>query len=161
MHLTSILLKCIAIGIIATLTMDILSVVASRLHLTAPLSPSLTGRWFASGARGRPLVSDNGKVPPFDREMAIAVPVHYSIGVALAFIYLWVSMAFGLSVKNPVTALGFALSTNVLPWLIMFPAMGYGWFGFRASPKVRLLWSSFVSHAFYGVGLWLGSSVLA
>jgi hypothetical protein len=140
--------------------MDILSVVAIRLRLIAPLSPRLIGRWFASVARGRPVVSDIEKVAPRDREMAIAVPVHYSIGVALAFVYLVVSSALGLNVRNPLTALGFGLSTNVFPWLLMFPAMGYGWFGLRGSPKFRLFWASLVNHAFYGVGLWLSSLLL-
>jgi hypothetical protein len=71
------------------------------------------------------------------------------------------SSAVGLSPKNPFTALGFGLLTNALPWLLMFPAMGYGWFGLHGPPKTRLFPSSFVTHFFYGVGLWLGASVLS
>jgi hypothetical protein len=156
MYLTSIVLRAIAIGIIATLTMDVLSIIASKARLTAPLPPRLMGRWFALVAKGRPVMSDIEKVPPIDGEMAIAVPVHYSIGVALAFAYLVVSLALGLNIKNPLTALGFSLSTNLLPWLLMFPAMGYGWLGLRVQPKTRLFWSSLVNHTFYGLGLWLG-----
>ena len=38
--------------ILATVTMDVLSVTALKLKLIAFLPPRLTGRWFASVARG-------------------------------------------------------------------------------------------------------------
>jgi hypothetical protein len=58
-----------------------------------------------------------------------------------------------------ILALGFALCTNLLPWLLMFPAMGYGWFGAQGPPGTRLFVSSLVTHFFYGLGLWLGVSI--
>jgi hypothetical protein len=93
--------------------------------------------------------------------MAIVVPVHYAIGITLALGYLFVSSAAGLSPRKPITALGFALCTNLLPWLIMFPAMGYGWFGAHGPVGTRLLLSSLATHWFYGLGLWLGASILS
>jgi hypothetical protein len=41
----------------------------------------------------------------------------------------------------------------------MFPAMRYGLFGARGPTGTRLLLSSFVTHWFYGVGLWIGAMV--
>jgi hypothetical protein len=100
-------------------------------------------------------------VSPIKREMVIAASAHYGIGVALALAYLFASSALGLTPRNPITALGFALCTNLLPWLLMFPAIGYGWFGSRGPMKTRLFLSSLVTHCFYGVGLWLGTSTLS
>ena len=89
-------MRSVFIGILATLTMDVLGFSAQKLGFIAFLPPRLTGRWFASVARGQFLHSDIGQVPPIDHELAIAVPVHYAIGVSLALVYLLVCSASGL-----------------------------------------------------------------
>ena len=154
-------LRNVLLGIIATVTMDVLSVAAIKLRLIAPLPPHLIGRWFASVARGQVLHGDIAQVSPIQHEMAVAVPVHYAIGVTLALTYLLACSTLGLSPRSPVTALVFALCTNLLPWLLKFPAMGYGWFGAHGPTGTRLFASSFLTHCFYGLGLWLGASLLA
>jgi|SRR5215475_6765310 len=141
--------------------MDVLGFSAQKLGLIAFLPSRLTGRWFASVARGQFLDVDIGQVPPIDHEQAIAVPVHYAIGTTLALVYLFVCATIGLSPRSPTAAVGFALCTNLLPWLLMFPAMGYGWFGTHGPPGTRLFVSSLVTHCFYGTGLWLGASILS
>jgi len=152
--------RSVFIGILATLTMDILSAGAYRLQVIAPLSPRLVGRWFASVARARPLHHDIGQTSPFSHEIAIAVPVHYGIGVTLALLYLLLTSTLGLTARNPIVAVGFGLCSNVLPWLLMFPAMGYGWFGAHGPAGTRLFMSSLITHGFYGMGLWLAASIL-
>lgn len=129
-------LRIVFIGILATITMDVLSIAALRLRWIAFLPPRLTGRWFASVARGQFLHSDIAKTPPINHEVAIAVPVHYAIGITLGLVYLFASSALGLSARNLIAALAFALCTSLLPWLLMFPAMGYGWFG-KHGPRER------------------------
>ena len=149
-------LKSVLIGIVATLTMDVLTVAAIKFRLIAPLPPQLIGRWFASVARGQVFHGDIGQVSPFNHEMAFAVPAHYAIGATLALLYLFANSAFGLNPRSLLTALGFALCTNLLPWLLMFPAMGYGWFGTHGPSGTRLFLSSLVTHCLYGIGLWFG-----
>jgi len=154
-------LRNVLLGIIATFTMDVLSITAIKLRLIAPLPPHLIGRWFASVARGQVRHGDIAQVSPIQHEMAMAVPVHYAISVTLGLMYVLACSTFGLSPRSRVTALGFALGTNLLPWLLMFPAMGYGWFGAHGPAGTRLFLSSLVTHCFYGVGLWLGVSILS
>ena len=154
-------LKSVLIGIVATLTMDVLTVTATKLELIAPLPPQLIGRWFASLARGQAVHGDIDQVPPINHELAVAVPAHYAIGVTLTLLYLFANSAFGLNSRSLRTALGFALCTSFLPWLLMFPAMGYGWFGARGRGGARLFPSSLVTHCFYGFGLWLSVSLLS
>jgi len=154
-------LRSVFVGILATITMDVLSVTALKLGLIAFLPPRLTGRWFASMARGQFLHTDIGRVPPINHEMAIAVPMHYAVGITLALLYLLMVSALRLSPRNLIVALAFALCTNLLPWLLMFPAMGYGWFGAHGPPGTRLFFSSLFTHCFYGVGLWIGVLILS
>ncbi len=117
--------RSVWVGILATIAMDVLSVAALKLELIAFLPPRLSGRWFASMARGQFLHSDIAQVPPINHEMAIAIPMHYAVGVALALVYLLMIPALGHSPRNPVAALAFAVSKNLLPCFLMFPAMGY------------------------------------
>ena len=153
-------LRNVIIGIVATITMDALTAFSVKSRLIAPLPPRLIGRWFASVTRGQLLHCDISQTVATNHEMAIAIPAHYAIGVTLAPISLFACASPGLTSGNPITALGFALCTNIFPWLLMFPCMGFGWFGTHGPPGTRLFLSSFVSHGFYGVGLWLGASLL-
>jgi hypothetical protein len=146
--------RTFSFGILSTLSMDLLTVAATRLRLIAPLAPNLVGRWFASVARAAPLHADIARSSPMNHELLLAVPLHYAIGTVLAILFVWGTGAIGVP-KTLGAALGFGLCTSVLPWLLMFPAMGYGFFGAHGPAGTRLFVSSLVSHAFFGVGLWI------
>ena len=150
----------VLIGLIATISMDILTGIAIRLRAIAPLAPNLVGRWFASVLRGRPIHANIAQAAAVPHEMALAIPGHYAIGITLACIYVWSTTQLAWPARRADVALGFALSTNSLPWLLMFPAMGYGLFGLHGPAGTRLFTSSLVSHAFYGVGLWVAARVV-
>jgi Protein of unknown function (DUF2938) len=154
-------LRFALVGLVATLTLDVLTLGALKLHLVAPLPPSLIGRWFTSVARARPFHADIARAAPVDHEVAIAFPVHYAIGITLALVYLATASWLGLSPRGAAPAVAFGIATSVLPWLLMFPSMGYGFFGAHGPAGTRLFASSLLTHTFYGVGLWVGSSILA
>jgi hypothetical protein len=143
-------------GAVATATMDVLSAVAMRLRIISPLPPTLIGRWFVSIARAHPIHTDIARAAAADHELAIAIPVHYAIGLTLAALYLRAANQVGWSAGNIAIALAFGVSTSALPWLLMFPAMGYGLFGSHGPAGTRLFLSSLITHAFFGIGMWVG-----
>ena len=148
--------RSMAAGVIATFSLDVLSMMAARLQLSAPLPPHLIGRWLAFIARGQLCHADIAHAPGVSHEMAIALPVHYAIGIVLTGVYI-LSMSYaGRAPRNLGLALAFGLCTNVLPWLLMFPAMGYGFFGSHGPEGTRLFLSSLLNHALFGIGIWLG-----
>ena len=149
----------VAVGVLSTMTMDLLSLAALRLRLTAPLTPNVMGRWFAWMARGQMLHADIAQTAAVGHEIGIAFPIHYAIGVVLASIFLWITATFGWP-RSFTVSLAFGVLTNVLPWLLMFPAMGYGFFGWHGPAGTRLFTSSFISHAAYGLGLWLAARIV-
>lgn len=152
----NLLWRTVAAGAIATLSMDLLSALAYWLRLSAPLPPYLIGRWFAYVAKAKLFHADIANVPAVPHEIAIAVPVHYAIGVALTTCFVRALSYGGQSPRNLPFALAFGVSTNLLPWLVMFPSMGYGFFGSHGPAGTRLFLSSLMSHAIFGLGLWLG-----
>jgi hypothetical protein len=149
--------RALAVGLLSTLSMDLLTGVATGLRLIAPLSPRLVGRWFASVARAQPFHADIARSSPVHGELLVALPVHYVIGTVLAAVFVWASGGLGWS-RSVWLALAFGLSTSVLPWLVMFPAMGYGFFGTHG-PR-GLFVTSLISHAFFGIGLWTAVHVV-
>jgi len=142
------------IGVLSTLLMDLLTGVATRLRLLAPVSPNLVGRWFASVARAEPFHADIARSAPVNHELLVALSVHYAIGIVLATLFVWGTGEIGWP-RSLGIALAFGLCTNALPWLLMFPAMGYGLFGTHGPDGTRLFVSSLMSHAFFGLGLWI------
>ena len=148
-------------GVIATASMDVLSVIAIRLRLIAPLSPNLIGRWFAAVLRAHPLHEDIERAAPRSHELAIALLGHYAIGMFLTALFVLMVNRIGWPARSLSPALAFGLSTNVFPWLVMFPAMGYGFFGAHGPEGTRLFVSSLVSHAFFGFGIWIAVRVMS
>ena len=142
-------------GVIATVSMDVLSVVAIRVRLIAPLSPNLIGRWFASVARAHPLHADIARAAPSGHELAIALLGHYAIGMFLTALFVEMASRAGWPARSLSPALAFGMCTNVFPWLVMFPAMGYGFFGAHGPDGTRLFVSSLASHGFFGLGIWI------
>jgi len=148
-------------GVIATASMDVLSAIAIRIRLIAPLAPNLIGRWFASVARAHLLHEDIARAASTSNELAIAIPGHYAIGMFLTALFVLMANRIGWQARGLSQALAFGVCTNVFPWLLMFPAMGYGLFGAHGPAGTRLFVSSLVSHAFFGLGIWLGVRVMS
>lgn len=148
-------------GVIATMSMDVLTAIAIRLRLIAPLSPNLVGRWFASVVGAHPFHEDIARAAPRTHELAFAVLGHYAIGMFLTAVFVLVAHRIGWQAKSLSPALVFGVCTSVFPWLLMFPAMGYGLFGAHGPVGTRLFASSLVSHIFFGLGLWIAVRMMS
>lgn len=151
--------RVLLLGVVATAVMDILGTLAQKAHVIAPLPPTLLGRWFAWVARGHVRHANIEQAAPVGHELLIALLAHYAVGVVFASLYLFATARLGMSPRSAGAAITFGLVTCVFPWLVMFPAMGFGWFGMRGPPGTQLFLSSLVSHAAYGAGIWLGARV--
>ena len=149
--------RILLIGVIATLTMDILGAILRRAHWVMSLPPALIGRWVAAVARGRPIQANIEHATPVHHEIVIALLTHYVVGIAFAAVYLSVTLRLGASPRSAVAAVTFGLVTCVFPWLLMFPAMGFGLFGSRGPGDTQIFLSSLTGHAAFGIGLWLGA----
>jgi hypothetical protein len=95
------------------------------------------------------------KAPKLRHESAVGAAAHYLIGATLALTY----PAFYLISGTPLPAshlfpgLVWGLATALLPWLVLYPAFGWGFFGRRAPGGIRPILSPMVTHLVYGLGL--------
>lgn len=156
--------KWVVGGLLATLTMDLVGTAFRKLGLTAGIHPELVGRWFASLARGQLLHRTIAEAAPVRGELPMALAGHYLIGLSLTAAF-WLLLFKGPwqpsgTAQLAAAAVAFGLFTNVLPWLFMFPSMGFGFFGLEGPPEAHLLRSSFLNHVGFGAGLALWTRVL-
>jgi hypothetical protein len=88
-------------------------------------------------------------------ELAAGWLFHYLTGGAVALTYPVLYLAFNVPApeNHLVPGLLWGLATTVLPWFILYPAFGWGFFGSKAPRGIRPLLSTTISHLLYGLGL--------
>jgi hypothetical protein len=107
------------------------------------------------------LVESIAQVPPISHEMAIAAPMHYAIGFTLGIVYLLVTSVLGLSHRSLITAVAFGLCTNLPPGSSCFRRWATDGMGCTVRRERACFLSGSVTHCFYGIGLWLGASIVS
>lgn len=147
-----LLIQGLSAGVFATLAMD-MAFVAGRLigFIGAPF-PLPVGRWVMHMTRGRVLHRSILEVPAVRGEGPLTLAVHYLIGATLATIFILL-MPAAPAVPTFLAAVVYGTGTSLLPWLVMFPAMGYGLFGRRGPAGGYMLRNSLYTHVAFGVGL--------
>jgi hypothetical protein len=144
----------VCVGVAATVTMDVLTSVSRKVGLTVGANGQWVGRWYLGIARGQFVHSNIAAAPERAGEKRAALVGHYAIGIALAVLYIVGAGWLGVSPGVLLVALGYGFATCVFPWFLVFPALGFGLFGLRGPPELRLFTSSVMNHLFYGFGLW-------
>lgn len=157
------LLTGAAIGLLATLVMDIAGSVGIRIGLAGSMprrtGPHLIGRWFGYMLRGKFTHGSILDTPPLPGEPILGLVVHYSIGTALGLIYTGL-LAVLHSAPAVANAVIFGIVTTVVPWLYLYPVWGYGWLGADAK-GVRMTYFALYSHAAFGLGIALWGALLS
>lgn len=144
-------------GVLATVVMDVVMVAAGILGGSAfssdRLGPDMIGRWAAGLLRGRWRRIDISREPAQRGELALGLATHYVTGAALTQAFLLVPRRW--RGRTVVAGTVYGISTAVFPLLMMFPSMGYGWFGLRSGEAGRLNRIMLVGHIAFGVGIGL------
>ncbi|HEY6942341.1 DUF2938 domain-containing protein [Dokdonella sp.] len=147
----------VAIGIVATAFMDAAAIVRRRVAGTPLPDYALVGRWIAWMPRGRFRHAAIARSPSMRGERALGWIAHYATGVG----YAGVLLAFvGLEwVRDPTVlpALAVGIGSVLVPFLLMQPGMGAGIAGSRTADPARMRMRSLVTHAVFGVGLYVGA----
>lgn len=151
-------------GVLATITMDGAMMAAGylggRAFASERLNVDVVGRWSAGLMRRRYRHQDITSEPARRGELALGLVAHYAMGIALTEAFLQASRrGGGRPTLAPATAYGVA--TAVLPLMVMFPSMGYGWFALRSGEAARIDRIMLIGHTAFGVGIWLGASLFS
>lgn len=146
-------------GIFGAVLMDITETAAARRGITSGVNVALIGRWAIFLARGTLRHRDIRQAQPQQREVMVGWLFHLLIGGGTVALLLPLSLGWGLSpqpvpLTDPVPYVLFGLATSVLPWFILLPCFGWGWFGRRGPQGSNALLASPLSHVPYGLGIW-------
>lgn len=120
------------------------------------LGPDLIGRWVAGLVRGRWRHDDMTREPAERGELALGLLTHYGTGIVLTQAFLLLP-GRGPGWSGFSGAVTYGIATAVLPLLVMFPSMGYGWFGLRSGDAPRLDRIMLLGHTAFGAGIGLWS----
>jgi hypothetical protein len=153
-------------GIVGAVLMDITETLAARVGLTSGVSVALVGRWVLGLLRGQWAHADIARSPARPHEVQTGWAFHFFVGGGgVALLYTAFARAAGFNVPTHLLWGGviFGAATSLLPWLLLLPAFGWGWFG-RSGPRgSNALLASMISHVPYGLGVGvvmaLGSSL--
>jgi len=144
----------ILIGIVATIAMDIWSLLAKHLFRLPTADWALAGRWFGHMPRGVFVHRSIAAAAPIRHELAIGWIGHYVTGVSYGLIYMLV-VTIGLDTTPTfVSALIFGLVTLVAPWLVMQPGMGAGVFASNLPNAGIVRFVNLTMHIVFGVSLY-------
>jgi len=148
----------VCVGVGATLVMDASMFLASRLApkalATEKIGVHLIGRWVGGLERGPRRDSDITEAPAIPGEVALGLATHYVTGMALTQVYFASLERLGL-MPGPVKATAFGVATSVLPLLIMYPSMGYGFAGRHSGDARRMRAMMLLGHTAFGTGIGL------
>jgi hypothetical protein len=150
--------------VLATITMDAAIVAAGRLGGRAfssdRLDVDVVGRWAAGLVRGRFRHGDITSEPAQRGELGLGLLMHSGTGIIPTQAFLLLTRR-GDGRTSLAAATAFGIGTAVFPLLVMFPSMGYGWFGLRSGDAARIDRIMLLGHTAFGVGIGLGVSCFA
>ena len=150
------------LGILATVTMDVVAMVARRLGIAGRgprrTGPDLIGRWIGYLLQGKFQHRDILQTPPLRGELLLGLAAHYSIGIVLTLVYLGL-LVVAHATPTALSAIIFGTATTVFPWFLMFPSQGMGWLG-RDAGDAHLARISLFNHIMFGLGIALWMAVI-
>jgi hypothetical protein len=151
----------VAVGIGATLVMDLWGLAQRRLLKARTLDYALVGRWVGHMTEGRLRHSQIAAVAPVRHERLLGWFVHYATGVGFAGALLALGGSRWAAHPSPQLAIAVGIATVGAPFAIMQPALGFGFAGARLPSPWRARGRSLATHVVFGGGLYLAALALA
>lgn len=158
-EMITIILKTLAIGIGATLAIDVW-VSILKLFKIKSLDYKYVGRWIGNFAKGKFFHNKIQDTPSIQHELILGWTVHYLIGITFAFILVAVYGISWLDKPSILPAIIIGLITAIGPFFIMQPAFGFGIASSKLPNPNLLRLKSLGTHLIYGIGLYVSAILL-
>lgn len=156
----AIAMQVFGLGIGATMVMDLWSWLLRCMGI-ATLDYAMLGRWCGHWFKGvwfHRSIKASAVIPG---ERACGWALHYLTGIVFAAAFVAEVGPQWLGQPSLASASVFGVSTVLLPWLLLQPALGAG----IAAAKTPRPWASraasLATHAVFGLGLFLSAKAMA
>jgi hypothetical protein len=147
-------LSALAIGIGASLLMDLWNLFLKHAFGVLSLNYCLLGRWLRLMPSGTFWHASIARAPQKPFECLVGWMAHYTIGVGLALGFVVIVSRAWLARPALLPALLYGVGTVVFPFFIMQPALGLGLAASRTPNAMQARVKSLVTHTVFGVGLY-------
>jgi hypothetical protein len=144
----------VAIGLGATLLMDLWALFLKHVFNIHLPDYCLVGRWFSHMPGGTFVHASIAAASQKRCECAVGWIAHYAIGTVYAFVLLAFVSSGWLVRPTLLPAVLFGVGSVVVPFLIMQPCFGLGIAASRAPNPTQARLRSLMAHAAFGVGLY-------
>ena len=151
------LLSAVAVGLGATLFMDLCALFQTRASSAPPPNYCLVGRWFCHIPKGTFVHRSIATASPKRFECTVGWIAHYVIGAIYALLLVALVSDSWLARPTLLPALLFGVGTVAVPFLAMHPSFGLGIASSRAPNPTQARLRSLMAHAIFGVGLYVSA----
>lgn len=148
------ILGALAMGLGATLVMDLWNLFLKRAFGIPSLDYCLLGRWIRHIPGGTLRHARITAASPKPFECAVGWMAHYTIGVVFALVFV---LASGDWLARPtlLPALLYGIGTVVFPFFLLQPSLGLGIASSRTPKPTQARLKSLGTHTVFGVGLYV------
>lgn len=151
----------IAIGIGATLSMDLWYLFLKHAFNIFSLNYCLLGRWLRHMPEGRFRHASITAASQKPFECMVGWIAHYTIGVVLAVGFVWLASGEWLARPTLLPPLLYGIGTAVFPFFLMQPSFGLGIAASRTPNPTQARLKSLATHTVFGAGLYLCALALS
>lgn len=148
-------LRVIAIGIGASLLMDVWNLFLKRTFGIPSLNYCFLGRWLCHMSGGTFRHASIAAAPRKPLECTAGWIAHYTIGVVFALGFVAFASGDWLARPTLLPALLYGIGTVVFPYFILQPSLGLGIAASRTPHPTQARLKSLATHSVFGVGLYL------
>lgn len=149
-----LIIQSILIGTLTTLFMDGIAWLREKIFQIKPLNYAFVGRWVLSW-KDKKYFHENIVTSPTKKHEALwGWCIHYLIGIFWVFLYLVLNNLYSFD-DIFLSILIFSLSTTLVPFLIMQPALGFGLFASKTPSPLVSIKNSLIIHTFFGFGMYI------
>jgi hypothetical protein len=150
----------VAVGIGATLVMDLWNLFLKRAFGIPSLNYCLLGRWIRHMPSGTFRHSSIAAAQQKSLECPVGWIAHYTIGVMLALGLVVLTSGDWLGQPTLPLALLYGIGTVVFPFFVLQPSLGLGVAGSRTPNPTRTRLKSLMTHVVFGLGLYVSDLAL-
>ena len=144
-----------AVGIGATLVMDLWNLFLKRAFGLPSLDYCMLGRWVGHMPAGTFTHASIARAQPKAFECTVGWLAHYTIGVMLAIGLVMLTSGDWLARPALLPALLYGLVTVVFPFFVLQPSLGLGIAASRTPNPAHARLKSLATHVVFGVGLYV------
>ena len=150
-------LNAVAVGLGATLFMDLWALLMKHAFSIPSSNYCLVGRWICHMPQGTFIHPSIANASQKRFECTVGWITHYVVGAAYALVLVAMVSSHWLAQPTLLPALLFGIGSVLVPYLVMQPSFGLGIAASKAPNPMRVRLRSLMAHTAFGIGLYLSA----